>query len=371
MASTLQDVLVEQSELHGLLDQLVVVHARALNEPPLNFRLETIRDDISVCLEDLVRMNESLIMTNGQLQTQLAVLRKSINQMKKLNRRFQSLTENIAFWSNSTPLEQDVKEDDLPGRVSKSFDYRQLFDQYRELQNIEEQARPTACVKDDDDMLRKSLSLLDALDLQTEETIMELKNTIQEIQKDRDFISREKHRIQALVNDKIVSANKELENIAYRQIEILNNVEYKLPDLPVKSKFEIPFFGTQAIGHLKLAKEINNVRTIEHIYEYIELKIDHLENELGRCKDRFCNLKEQQESWGKCVKLVRRLEDDLRIEIRRESSTLHMNILRLIQETMKCLEDMTKDRSNDLLKTLIGNELEVLQKACDEINNPS
>lgn len=363
----LEDVLQQHSEIVEFLKSLVVIHKNALEEQDVSLKIPSIRKDVYICFNDLCKLNEMLIACDGEIKEAIETLQISKEKFTRLVKKESKLLEDKKKWSLEP---SQMMASRIPITVESS--YRSLLNSYIELVGVSN----TVLVNDrteeralDREQLMRSVGLLKASQDEISKDIKRLEALLRDFHKDQAFISKELRDKQARIRYETNSINGDLAKIHHSKMKILSKVGLAIPENQGS-------FLSQKLFHLQLSDE-NTKKTQEqediadHAVEFMDMKIQSLQDQLTHKKEDSSSLASQRNLWGECIQIVEDLEHRLEAALNDKHQPTAGQINVWLESTIKNLNSVISVCEGEIITTLVMDEKSAIEKALQEVSSES
>lgn len=360
----LEDVLRQHAEIADFLKSLVVVHKRALQEQNLSLQLPGIRKDIYICFNDLCKLNEMLIACDGEIKETIEMFKASKEKFAKLIKKESALVEEKKEWSLEAP---QISTSRIPVTIESG--YRSLLNRYIELVG----ATNTSLVDGQNHdgvtergQLTGSMALLQACNDEVARDIKQLEALLRDFKKDQAFVSKELRNNQGRIRHEIYSIDESLTKVEHSKKKLLAKVGLAIPDTQGS-------FLSQTLFNLQLNEEQTRKMQEQddianHATEFIDMKIQSLQDQLTHKKEDSSSLLNQRNLWGECIQAVEDLENRLDAALNNEHNLPAGQIMTWLKDTISELNTAIAVCDSEILKTLVTDEKEIIEKALREIS---
>lgn len=361
----LEDVLRQNAEITDFLRSLVLVHRRALQDENLPFELDGIRKDIYICFNDLCRLNDMLIACDGEIKETIEMLKSSKEKFGKLADKEIKLQNDKEKWLLKIPPLSESKV-----QISIDSGYRPLLNQYIEFVGAANTSLAAEDTIEEDEQygivdrrqLLQSTKILEACHEESIKDIRSLESLLRDFKKDQSFIVRELRSHQARIRHQTSSIDESIAKVRQSRKKLLNKVGLAVPGSSETSSLTYKLFNLQLTEENK-KKEQEQQDIANHAPEFIDMKINALQDQLTHKKEDSSNLVTQRNLWAECTQSVKELEDRLSIALTSEGDLPSSQIMSWLQKTVSDLKRIITATDNDILITLMSDEKEVIEKA--------
>ncbi|GAV52598.1 hypothetical protein ZYGR_0AG05890 [Zygosaccharomyces rouxii] len=366
----LEDVLRQYAEIVDFLKSLVVAHRRALQDENLSFQLEGIRKDIYICFNDLCKLNEMLIACDGEIKETVTMLKSSKEKFGKLADKETKLRDEKRRWSVEIPPLSESKI-----KIPITTGYRSLLNQYIELVGATNTSLAAEGTTGNDEQsgivdrrqLLQSVKLLQACHEESIKDIKQLESLLRDFKKDQAFIVKEMRSHQAKIRRETAGIDESIAKVHQSRKKLLKKVGLAIPEASGSSSLSHRLFNLQ-LNEENKRREQEQQDIANHAFEFIDMKIRSLQDQLTHKKEDSSNLVTQRNLWGECAQLVKELEDRLSTALTSKGKSPSGQIKSWLQKTISDLKTTISAADSDILITLITDEKEVIEKALVEIS---
>ncbi|EJS42631.1 atg23p [Saccharomyces arboricola H-6] len=380
----LNQVLEKKEEISQYLANLVELHGKALSDVNSASQVSHIRKDITICLNDLCRINDLLVSHDGLLKREIGSLLRDKQDLLDLNQSEQLLWKERESWD----IEQEADTAqvdyviDKNAIISISSHYRSSLNKYIESVGAEntvlsfaDDSNPrieeTQNMNFSADQMTHNYKLLQLTHRQAKSEIIKLETLLRDFKKDDKFIQQELKRQSGRIHSEIGNIDFHLSKIEESKIQLMKRIGFESPLTQEKSLseklFNIRLSGTD---DNQSERETITKRNFVHMKDLIELRIDSLQEQLSENKNETSTLVSQCDLWMNCQRKVRDLENELITKLQKTTnSRISTNeMTEMIKSTIQYLNSLLDSSDAELTTTLISNERDVLSKACEELS---
>lgn len=382
---SLDSVLKQREDISKYLEVLVEAHKKALSNETVSGQLDSIRDHISICFDDLCTINDMLISHDGIVRKEIANLQDIRGKILELSRAETELLQQKRSWQLKNNIEADdiLIQDSM--KLSIETNYRNYMNKYIELVGIShtslvnrDDTTPESTddkiesEENDNDMNRediiKSMDYLKNAHNFIQKDIKLLENLLRDFKKDSTFLENEIKAQTGKIRNKRIQINNKLEEIETTRNNFLSQIGLKLPQnhsSTITERFLNIFIHEESIEKLtKIADD-----KLIFIIEFVDLKLESLIEQLKSYKNESSKLTSQKAIWSDCINIVVTLEKNLKYEI--SSSTKNLikaeHIINTIQHSIAHLDNLCKSTNEKIISDLMAEEEGTLIRACQEL----
>ncbi|CAI1607832.1 hypothetical protein SEUBUCD646_0L04690 [Saccharomyces eubayanus] len=380
----LNQVLEKKEEISQYLASLVGLHEKALSDVDSASRVTNIRKDITICLNDLCRVNDLLVSHDGLLKREIASLLHDKQDLLDLNERERLLWKERESWH----IEQEVDTAhvdyviDKNAIISISSHYRTSLNKYIEsvgaenttlssTADLNDKIEDTQNTDSSAGQMLCNYKLLQLSHRQAKSEITKLENLLRDFKKDDKFIEQELKSQSGRIRSEIGNIDFHLSKIEESKVQLMKKIGFESPLTQEKSLSERLFNLRLSDTDENYNERVTiNKKNFVHMKDLIELKIDDLQDQLTKNKNESSALVAQRDLWLDSQRKVADLENELITKLRSSagSKLSPSGMTGMIKSTIQYLNDLIDSSNEKLTTTLISNERDVLFKACEELN---
>lgn len=374
----LEDVLEQKSEIEQFLSTLCDAHHRLLFNVQDAEKLDKVRNDVKICFNDLCKLNGILISVDGDgsIRREIDRLKKQGSKLTRLNAKHKELISRKEQWQ----LIKDASSERKPSPMSSDTfslkgNYHDSLNEYIDdvgiLQtsltdgNTQDEVRESP-VKDFEALSRR-LALLNFCRKEVNSEIKQLESLLSNFRKDEEFINREWKRQRSEVGNIILQFDEDLRSVRRSQEKIL--VKLGLHENSETKNSSILFNLTK--------KPVNDEETLDEELKYadelIKAKVNTLNDELASSKEQMHQMEHTRNLWDEAISKIAKLEEELKDKLLTNPNIYPKELSQPIEDVIKQLEDLysASSSSSEFLRKCLYNEIEVLQKAKQELDGES
>lgn len=386
--------LQQRQEITNYLQTLIEAHREVLSDGGDVSNLDQIRENVSICFDDLISINKRLTSHEGLLRQEIESIKGARMRILDLTTKTIKLIRSRDEWS-ATNIVNNITNDNNSSAVESTdvdrmmidIHYRSAMNQYIELigaSNTSLAMQDNLSVSDTDTFIEpekdsdlpdrlklcKSVMYLREAQIESEKSIQSLEATLDNLKKDQKFIERELKRQNTKIQSQRDAMSKTLEHIAVTRRAIFEDLDLPMPNITPLESVTKRFLGV-AIKEESVEQQIQDANDeLSLTIEYIDMRVVSLASQLNEFKDESSCLLTQKEIWQKCLKEVKSLEDNLKHSLLKRNSN-HLSsefIIQAIRSTIGSLEILQRQCQTTALQSLIKNEINTLDKACGVLN---
>lgn len=376
----LNQIFEKKEQISQYLSNLVELHEKALSDVGSASQVTSIRKDITICLNDLCRINSFLVSHDGLLRTEIGSLLRDKEELIDLNEKEQVLWKERESWHIGEGVDTAQVVDyviDKDAIITISSLHRTSLNKYIEsvgaentvlsnsddLDPIVEEAEDT---ESSANQMIYNYKLLQLSHRQAKSEIIKLESLLRDFKKDDKFIEDELKRQSGRIRSEMGCIDLHLSKIEESKVQLMKRIGFESPLTQEKSLSE-KLFNLRLSGTDKnySERETINKKNFVHMKDLIELKIDDLQEQLTKNKNESSALTTQCELWLDCQRKVGDLENELITKLRsgNNSKMAPNEITDMIRSTIQYLNNLLDSSDEKLTTTLISNERDVLLKA--------
>ncbi|CAI4048534.1 hypothetical protein SUVZ_12G4540 [Saccharomyces uvarum] len=380
----LNQVLEKKEEISQYLTSLVGLHEKALSDVNSASQVTNIRKDITICLNDLCRVNDLLVSHDGLLKREIGSLFRDKQDLLDLNESERLLWKERESWH----IEQEADTAqvdyviDKNAIISISSHYRTPLNKYIESvgaenttlsfrTDLDDRIEETQNTDSSADQMLSNYKLLQLSHRQAKSEITKLETLLRDFKKDDKFIEQELKRQSGRIRSEIGNIDFHLSKIEESKIQLMKKIGFESPLTQEKSLSEKLFnLRLSDTDENYIERVTINKKNFVHMKDLIELKIDDLKDQLTKNKNESSALVAQRDLWLDSQRRVGDLENELITKLRSSSNSKlsPSDMTSMIKSTIQYLNNLLDSSNEKLTTTLISNERDVLFKACEELN---
>ncbi|EDO16619.1 hypothetical protein Kpol_520p42 [Vanderwaltozyma polyspora DSM 70294] len=388
----LDDILLQQQHTNDYLLELVKFHNNLLHDNLTSIEnLNLTRKKILDCFNDLFNLNSIIINYHGDIKLEIKNLKEIIIKFNKLNKLEIFYQNKLNQWKSSK-VKQIQSASSTNNKITINCNYQPLLKTY--LNQIDPDESTLS------NQFNSNLSINDEKLIYTNESFTEDEDDTGDEDNDIDHSNNHTN------NDEdpflILSNIKLLENCQstikadINQLEfLLSNykkdlkfIENELNSQNLKTKYNITLMQEKLdkinIKRKKLLIKIGLSKNknltsvldkdekiiIENINDFINSKINSLNDQLSNKKENSIVLNQKINLWEQVINQLNDLENSLKIYLskNKKKKSIDYNIMiEWINDTINNLNDIIDSTDIQLLRNLIENEKKVLVQATNEL----
>lgn len=377
----MNDLLTRQKDTESSLDLLITLYGKILTgeNETVGLNIDTIRHDITECLQNFISINDSLIAYDGILRSQMDKLQNAKLQIDKLAGAQDVLEQQLSnlnkFSSKHTLNNSESTKDktDLTTILQESIaenKYKSTLNRYLLLKDKHDSQDIPMSIES----INESISLLNDADSNISKEIKLLQSFLNQLLDDQKLITTELRNNKQLINSERDKLLGQLNAINKRLIDILNNIGLPIPQTKsISIKDFLSNLSWSMDNNIK--NSMNNIITennhmIQHSTEFINLQLQSLKEQLTIKKSNTSTLINDKSFWSDCVSNIQNFEQNLQnIIINQNINTTNPDIIDLIRNEIFYLSKQLNLTDNIKLKTLVQTDIKVLNLAIKELSN--
>lgn len=375
----LNQVLEKKEEISQYLASLVGLHEKALSDVNSASQVTNIRKDITICLNDLCRVNDLLVSHDGLLKREIGSLVRDKQDLLDLNERECLLWKERESWH--IEQEEDAAQVDYVidknAIISISSHYRTSLNKYIESvgaenttlsfrTDLDDRIEETQNTDSSADQMLSNYKLLQLSHRQAKSEITKLETLLRDFKKDDKFIEQELKRQSGRIRSEIGNIDFHLSKIEESKVQLMKKIGFESPLTQEKSLSERLFNLRLSDTDENYSERVTiNKKNFVHMKDLIELKIDDLQDQLTKNKNESSALVAQRDLWLDSQRKVGDLENELITKLRSSANSKlsPSDMTSMIKSTIQYLNNLLDSSDEKLTTTLISNERDVLFKA--------
>ncbi|SCV04835.1 LANO_0G12816g1_1 [Lachancea nothofagi CBS 11611] len=373
----MDEILIERAKIKEFLDTIVQAHKRYLFDIQDPQTLDKLRKDIRICLYDICKLNAMLTSNegDGSIKQEIDRLAKQARKLEKLDQREFSIEASLQEWHfEKQDEDQDAVEDNVETETfSFQTRYRHFLNQYlsrvgisttsvvngnEPLANSEKEIDATV----DKNSTIQNVSMLRTSQTQVQREMSQLESLLSAFKKDEKFIKQELQRRQNEIDSVVVALSSNLSNVHRSQDKLLAKLgiadDFDRGDSSLLSRFnkiDLEKSSHQRADQLSYAKE------------YLAARQDVLNANLKMCKEDLSFAESTRNIWDDSLNKINSLERLLKNMLMENSNTPPQILSQEIYKVVTELQETLSSTASDILDSCLGNEIEILKRANEEL----
>ncbi|CEP61654.1 Atg23p LALA0_S03e07778g [Lachancea lanzarotensis] len=378
----MDDILRRKAEITAYLDTLVKTHRRYLFDVQNSDMLDQLRKDVYICFNDICTLNTMLTSSDGEgsIKQELERLTKYSRKIEKLEQQSTVARDALKRWNDESETTSQISLEETQAGETYTFktNYRQFLNRYLDNVGISntsvaDVSRDTPAtsrpeIRNDGTSGRKSslqnISLLRSASLQAQQEIQQLKSVLATLSKDQAFIDHELQNQQNEVQSVKAAFTNDLEKIQRSQekllskLNIANGKNSKHKDIALFARFSTA--GAESNNN-------NLSDRLAYAKDYVKARQEILTADLKTYKEDLRRAESTRSSWDESLERIRSLEESLRAMLIEDPNTSPLKLSTEISTVISQLQDTNASTTSDTLKMCLGNEIEILKRANEEL----
>ncbi|SCU97695.1 LAFA_0G12750g1_1 [Lachancea sp. 'fantastica'] len=376
----MDEILTKKAEISEYLNTLANAHRRYLFDVQNSETLDKLRKDIHICLNDLCILNTMLVSSDGEgsVKQELDRLAKYSRKIEKLDQQSGVASDLLQQWnedSETTP--QVLLEDSKSGETfTFSTHYRQFLNRYLDNVGISNTSVADLSIESREALnheyersaskepLLLNISLLQSGNAQAQQEIQQLESVLASLKKDQAFIQQELQNQQNEVQSVKAALKSNLESIHRSQEKVLNKLN--IVDDTNRQPVDIALFARFS----KTRQENNGndlTKRLAYAKDYVKARQEILTANSKTYKEDLRHAESTRNLWDESLNRIRSLEQLLRTMLAEHPDTSPLALSTEISTVISQLQDTNVSASSEILKVCLGDEIEVLKRANEEL----
>ncbi|SCU90411.1 LAME_0E08438g1_1 [Lachancea meyersii CBS 8951] len=372
----LEDVLTQRAGIRAYLDTLVQAHRRYLFDVQDPEMLDKLRKDIYICLNDICKLNFMLTSGDGggSVKQEIDRLAKFARKLEKLDQQAKLVKDTLAQWDAiaETQSQPSLENESSNEVYTFTTHYRQFLNQYLDRVGISNTSVTDAShhyqvgsnlVADrdfDSTSTMQNIAFLRSGHDHVQHEIHQLESLLATLKKDSTFIQQELLNRQNEVESAKVDLSNDLEAIQRSQEKVLAKLniadESEPPLLSRFGKTESRDPSRQLQDRLNYAKD------------YVKARQEILNADLKMFKDDLRFAESTRNLWDESLSRISSLEKLLKAMLVENPNTSPQRLSEEISNVIIQLRETNISTDSEVLNVCLGNEIEILKRANDELN---